>query len=510
MFYKSSIVLSLFCSLGMGGFLLFLALGRIPPEIAPPILPSVGYTVLIADESYSDDAILKTLPPEIAHTVISESSQWVLLDDFGELQRVPLTEYNSRLESFDPRRDGYAQKLRSFFIQNGKRFLFVPHAAQTQILLDETLETLDESITAVTVPEFSTGSHRPQMVKPFVIYLALGSAAFLISLLISKNRLFLLCTYPLFASLSVSGAQGLLLGALLHTLSFMVLPIIQTYFASRRYKRRIRIAVKKQIVLYSAGLILYGLICIVSAFWLGFAALACLCVILCMVVWAESNRGKIHDHIRFTPVPITAFPFRKPAQLRFVIPFCIAVLLALLIPVLVPEPALLINKFDLISADTLVEQADYEAHAFFQSSFSLFPLGTALEERKEQLYKHYILESNGLIAASENSGITYDIPPFPLETLMDFLKDYQDIQVFKVPFRYTLHFVWVVLALVFLLLCCIPIKSRITKILGSMNFVPESSIFLNTQAASLLESEQEAKSNELHEHRSATHPVASL
>ncbi|MDR2150705.1 MAG: hypothetical protein LBO67_07850 [Spirochaetaceae bacterium] len=507
MFYKSLNFLALCVSLGIGGCFLFLVFKSIPEDLIAPSLPQESYTVLIADESCTDAAILETLPPALADTVIAESNQWVLLDDFGELERIPLPEYDKRLESFDPRRDGYAEKLRSFFVQNGKRFLFIPREPKTQILTDTLIERGGEAVIAQTIPQLSTAQRTPHALKAQLLYLALGTAAFVISLACAKNRFFLLCAYPVFAALSMTGQAGLLLCAVLYTLFSMVLPGVQAYFVSRRYKRRLRIgAVNKQLVLLcGGGLILYGLICIMSTLWLGIAGFACLCVMVCMVLWAQSNRGRIHNHVRFTPLPITGSALVQPAQLRLVMPLSAVVLLALFIPLVVSEPAALIEEFDFISPASLIDPIEYEAHAFFQSTFSLFPLGTSITERKEQQYKRYALGSDGLIAASEDTALSYAIPPFPLEALMGFLKNYQTMDVFSVPSRYTLNVVWIVFSLLFLLLCGIPIKSRITRVLSSLAGDPHTSIFLNNtpSAAALLETARETENTKLCENRSA-------
>ena len=452
----------------------------LPEDITIAPLPNKSYTVLQADDSLSDVSIVEMLPLEIAGTVISQSSQWVLLDDFGELQRIPLMEYENRIESFDPRNDGYADKLHSFFIQNGKRFLFIPRLPETQALVDKALETFDESIASVTIPQFSPENSTPFTVKHKIIYLALGTAAFLVILVFSQNRLFWLCAYPVFAALSITGASGLLLYTLLYTMLTMVLPVIKAYFTSRRYRRRVSGSIKKQIIIfYIVGFVFYLLVCIISTFWLGVTSFVCLHIILCMVLWVESNRGRVHNHIRFTPVPITGFSIVRPIKVRFVFPFIASVIFAYFVPVLLPDPVLLIDKFDWITGDTLIDSSDYEAHAFFQSTFSLFPLGAGIEERGEMQYRTYILEE-GVVSVSADTNIMYKAPPFPLEALMNFLKDYNSIQVFPAP-SHTLNFLWIVILLIFLLFCCIPIKSQITKMPESLAPVPNASIFLNTQ-----------------------------
>jgi hypothetical protein len=85
-----------------------------------------GYAVLSLDEGVPDRAAAGALERALGRPVISESSQWVLLHNFGSLERVSLEDYEGRLEAFDPRRDGYAQKLRDFFVREGRRRIFIP------------------------------------------------------------------------------------------------------------------------------------------------------------------------------------------------------------------------------------------------------------------------------------------------------------------------------------------------------------------------------------------------
>ncbi|MDR2135078.1 MAG: hypothetical protein LBO76_00510 [Treponema sp.] len=82
------------------------------------------YAVLAFDEADGGTAL--ALERALGRPALSEFSQWVFLNSFGSLERVPLEGYEGRLEPFDPRRDGYAAKLRDFFNRDGKRWFFIP------------------------------------------------------------------------------------------------------------------------------------------------------------------------------------------------------------------------------------------------------------------------------------------------------------------------------------------------------------------------------------------------
>ncbi|MCL2473083.1 MAG: hypothetical protein FWF26_05325, partial [Treponema sp.] len=87
---------------------------------------SEGFAVLSLDESQNDREIQELLYSKGIKDFFSESTQVVPVDDFGSLKMVPLDSFRNEIEKFDPRDDGYAQKLSSFFVRDGKRFFFLP------------------------------------------------------------------------------------------------------------------------------------------------------------------------------------------------------------------------------------------------------------------------------------------------------------------------------------------------------------------------------------------------
>jgi hypothetical protein len=112
------------CSLAIGGILFFFSLRR--ASQAPGRGRSESYAVLALEEGVPDREAAEVLEKALGRPVVSESSQWVFLNSFEGLERIPLEEYEGRLEAFDPRRDGYADKLKDFFVRGGKRWFFIP------------------------------------------------------------------------------------------------------------------------------------------------------------------------------------------------------------------------------------------------------------------------------------------------------------------------------------------------------------------------------------------------
>jgi hypothetical protein len=439
----------------------------LPAEPPPPILQNPSYLVLIADASRTDASITELLPPEIAGTVIGESSQWVLLDDFDELQRVPLTEYRDRIEPFDPRNDGYAERLRAFFIQDNQRFLFIPYTPDVQAVVDQVPGIFDESISWTLIPHFSTGGTETP-VKPVLVYLSLSMIAGMITLICSKNRGLLLGLYPIIAALSLIGAIGMVLGTVLYTLAGIVLPSVQEWFVSHRYKRYVHTDLFRNRVAIACMVapVLYGVLCMVFHVLpvLGIAGFVCFFMIFFVTLWTQSSQGKAYSHIRFMPVPIAGFSAVRPVIPRTVIPVAVAALVALFVPSVLPAPVsiTLIDDFNLIDQATLIPYTDYESHAFFQSTFSLFSLGAAVSDRTQQQYTWYHLDGNGLIAQAENTPARYEIPPFPLGNLMEFLEHYQNPEQVSYNPPPQSAVPWgLIPVMIIILICCIPLPAGI-------------------------------------------------
>jgi hypothetical protein len=122
--------LALIVSLVMGSAAFLLAIMLLPDEGTG----SEGYAVLSVDAGYPDSEIGSRIAAA-ANTYISvdyssESTQWVFLSDFDTILRLSVDEYDARLAAIapfrDPRDDGYAARLRAFFVRDGRRFFFIP------------------------------------------------------------------------------------------------------------------------------------------------------------------------------------------------------------------------------------------------------------------------------------------------------------------------------------------------------------------------------------------------
>jgi hypothetical protein len=439
-FRKSALIL-VFFSLSCFFLTFFLLQRYLPPESGS------GYAVLSLPASYPDRMIRNLLTgkggpgtgekpvffPEDA--LISESSQWVFLNDFEDLKKIHLDVYREQVENFDPRDDGYAERLKSFFVRGDRRFFFLSFKSD---FTGAGFKKLEKNIAFVLgdIPFSLSFMGYP---KPLFWYFVLFVCAACAALFLSEKPLLTLSSLPIFLALLFAGSLGFALSGVLAALSGLIREPLGEFFASSRYGSRGRRfnglrgcfePYKKRRLLILGFILLYGAFCLIGAVPPLAAAAAGLgfFLVLWLFLWADSNRGKAQAHIRFTPVLILDLSARGFVP-RLILPFTLASLLSLGLPFFVsslsPPP-----EQNLAGASALlITKAEYENHVRFQSLFSLRPLGTGPEDVPQNAYLRYALGEDGLIAGF--SGVRQsmngsDFPPFPLEGLMDFLVYYSN------------------------------------------------------------------------------------
>jgi hypothetical protein len=433
MVFRNSLCIAALISLGVGAVVFF---------VSPPPPPAdAAYGLLSLDAAYPDRYIGDILAGMGVEPFISESTQWVFVDDFGELARIPLDQYEKRLEPFDPRNDGYAERLRSFFVLDGKRRFFIPLSGRTPEFfrtlgdrLQAALGNIPFSIELIRPPELSRiGSPGER------VLFALAAAGFLFFSGSPLTAAFLL---PLLAALCLTVPGGFAPAAALAALFHSQGGLLREWFALRRYQGKVFFSYKGGFRSggYSAVPVLagfwgfYGLIAWAAgmAFPLALAGGAAFCLVLTTAFWVESNRGTGTGHIRFLPVPI-----RNPGIRRFfpspgALPFGLAALIVLFLPGLFSAPPPVPEEKGYAQM-----RGDYQTHAAFQASFSRRPLGGSGGDAG---YFQYRLDGDGLIAAESESPYDEDadggfsgegIPPFPLEELLVFLETYENPVVFS-------------------------------------------------------------------------------
>jgi hypothetical protein len=470
-------VLSL-CSLVLGA-LLFILASFFSPVPKPGGNRAAGplFAVLELDESVSDREMAAALNQALGlgvsgAQVFSESSQWVLLNDFDNIIRVPLDQYGDRLEALDPRNDGFAGRLRSFFVRNGKRYFFIPlddsaslfggifSRAAYRPVREKVRDLMGGVPYTLTFP--GEGSLRPATAGPsagggsYGLYLVCYLLAAAALCFMFRPRLLAFHLVLSLGGLSLLGSPGFTMGAILCLLAGLLLePVREICFSLwftgsfRRREGSLLNGIRwNSLIPYRSrwllGLPLAG-IYILSAV-LGEAPLLALASFAAFMgiffaYFIVEFRGR--RHIPFVPVIImenragSEFP-------KSMLPFACASLISAFFSLssldlgleLPRTPAWLDkagrtdrNPDAALSAESReegwpapIDAAEYRAHVLFQTGFSLLPLGSEFAQPE---YFHYDIGQDGLITdvSAEYYGIDQDIPPFLLEGFMTFLKN---------------------------------------------------------------------------------------
>jgi hypothetical protein len=385
---------------------------------------AAGYAVLRFDEAVPDRYIGELLST-VTDDYISESTQYVLLDDFGALREIPLDRYAESVAPFDPRNDGYAEKLRSFFVRDGGRFFFVPladmpgggAAGGRKAAFERRITPLFDGI------PFSVGYSGRE--RPVLLWFVLAATAGTGTLFLWKPRLPAAVSLPVLCALAPGGPPALALGAILAGFLFLLVEPAGELLASLRrgapgsgprpagrIARNLRPFRFRLIpgvllpVLYGAGCAAGGV-----PLFLGIAVFAASLGLVILSLLAESVRGRARDHVRFLPVIIMKPPSPVPAFSRIVLARFLGAALAAFLPLFFPglRPAVPPALF----AGTLPAEEDYLRHAAFQAGFSWRPL-----EGGEGTYRRYAAGEDGLLSeVPGGEGAAPSFPPFPLKDL---------------------------------------------------------------------------------------------
>ncbi|MDR1802347.1 MAG: hypothetical protein LBQ94_01960 [Treponema sp.] len=398
-----------------------------------------GYAILIVDESEDDWGIREMFTRGGMGEIISESSQFVAIDDFGSFRQIPLVSFYDEIEPFDPRNDGYAEKLHSFFVNNGKRYFFTPLESSPPDLRSRLNASLAGTSFSLVMLE-----QRQSLFPYFLLMAAAGIAALILS---GSKRLFLF-QIPVFLSIGWGGFAAMILAAAFAGIWELLREPLKELITSW-YSRR---EASTQRITFYAGTGLRGIVerlrpyrlnvLLASLFFLLLPVLAiaaflppipllaaCVCFFLLYFLSFKAMEAGFRNtrHIPFMPVPLLPLRTKTFSLFPFLIPFVLASLLALILPAfLTGERDDIPDRENIMDQSYFVSAADYYSHIDFQRSFSYRPMNTANDALNQEGYQRYYLGDDGLIAGSAVSSGTMEaeVLPFPLEKLMDFLIQY--------------------------------------------------------------------------------------
>ncbi|MCL2214636.1 MAG: hypothetical protein FWC06_05430 [Treponema sp.] len=385
-----------------------------------------GYAVLETDASV-DDRMLRSLLEEgdifYGGNPESESSQWVLLDEFDSIKTIPLDEFHGRIFPFDPRNDGYADLLRNVFINGDKRYIYIPlKAGNWNIkLLDKHFSELLNGI-PFTVEYYGVG--RP-LYFFFISYTAASLCLLVICLLLRKKTrqaAGIVVLVPVFSSLAFFGAHGIACAALFiaffvmlkEPLNELVTPdksfTTKTIF-DRVYPYRFHLicvpvfAAALFILNYFSQLRLLFLLIVFAAAFMVF--------IISMRIMSLSLSYR--EHKRFTPVLILKHSSADFIFSVYMMPFTVAAFIIILFAPYMSAPYDTNKQFN-----SFINEHEYNAHLIYQTSFSTRQMSTSLLSFPDFFFDADGLPSMGDITGMEDPIDLNKFPSFPLQHLMDF------------------------------------------------------------------------------------------
>jgi len=390
-----------------------------------------GYAVLSVDAS-NEDRQIRSLLVTSGYNVgepICESSQWVMLDRFDSIQRIPLDEYFSRVFPFDPRYDGYAEKLRAVFVREGKRYFYMPLMAGNWNpgKLDKSFSLLLGEI-PFSVDYYGIG-------RPFALFFIIYAAASVILLALCyvnrKNHrsiVNIVPMVPVLSSLGFFGAAGIGCAALLFGLFILLKEPLHDLINpaeknAKGFEKRMQQLYKEIILPYRYYWLFLPVFIIAFGILILFSPLTLLFLLLVFAVsfsvFFFSLKIVIFsgvEHKRFNPVTIIRRRFPHFVFPVYILPFVIGAFLAVFFTPFMSGTIDSDKKFD-----NLVGEDDYLRHISFQASFSRNQLNA---DYLNNDFPSFFFDSEGLpsmIAGNAKQNINFnEYPSFPLKNLIDF------------------------------------------------------------------------------------------
>jgi hypothetical protein len=357
-----------------------------------------------------------------------------MLDSFGSLEQVPLDKYTARVLPFDPRNDGYAQKLKEVFVRDGKRYVFVPLKTGnwTVNILDKQFTTLLKDIN-YSVDYYGIG-------KPLFLFFIAYVAASLCLLLICyakrnthRGASGIVVLIPVFSSLAFFGAPGIAAAALLFGLFFLLREPLNEFILlpglfSKGKTDKKQMILREIVKPYRLYWMLLGLFALALGIIVIFTQLKLLFLLAlttaALAVFFFFSRTMVRldgSHTRFTPVMIIKRRMPEFAFSFYMLPFAAAAFIAVFSAPHMSGPLVSDEKFD-----NIIEEMDYYAHLTYQATFSTRQFGSPVAA-----YPDYNIENDGLPSQGKTDSVNFtfnknDFPPFPLKNLMEFFKGVND------------------------------------------------------------------------------------
>ncbi len=379
------------------------------------------FAVLSVADTVPEKEVLDLLSQAGVRRVVSESDQWVYIDGFDALERLPLTQYPRRLAPFDLRNDPYASQLVNAFVSGGVRRVFIPVETQPFFMTEEALRArLLAAVDGLTPAVQLFGGGRSLAVP----YLVLFSAAALLLFLLAGAWRITALALPALGALAATGSAGFLLTALLYATHVFFQDQVRDFIRNRLFPRTVSgggfdwMPIATGIGTGGLGLAVIALGGIPLAIGVG-AALA-FEALFWTVLWIEAVIGQHRGHHRFLPVALKREPWPLGAGFTAAWPLFLAALAAFGLTMSVdPRSRNESAQLNLQSLGVSVSASGYNRHLQYQRSFSVRALRDA--GSSDRVYGHYTVAADGLVDAvyTPAADLVYDdVPMPPLEELL--------------------------------------------------------------------------------------------
>lgn len=406
-----------------------------------PLGKGSAFAALACSEAIPDRMLRERLENQGITGLVSESGQLVLLDSFESMEQIPLDEYHLRILPFDPRNDGYAEKLRSLFVREEKRFIYIPLDSPTVSQLAAIKGKLAAAMGDIPY-SFYAVTGRPASF--FLILFCLAAITFCIipplRSVLRPQAAFLIPLLPALAPLVLGGAAGFALASLLAGCAALLLgPCLEWLIVPRKQRSMLGWLFLPFIIIFYGGILFF------SGLPVFFMLMHCIffCGILAFslrdayhaAVGAHGAGGlrfrqRNSGHLRFSPVPILRRRTHSCAFAWTMLPF--TAMAAFLVCMGYIESVIAPPSLPLVLPAGSVTEADYGAHCRFQAAFSLRSLNEPWADASpEGSMAAYELAPDGLLGQA-NNGLSTDvaietglppggIPPFTLGALVRYL-----------------------------------------------------------------------------------------
>jgi len=411
-----------------------------------PISYNDAYAILSLPVDIDDAAVVANLEMEGMEGIVSESSQWLMIDNFGELERIRLSEYSERIADFDPRDDGYAAKLRSFFINGSERRFYLP---KPLVLMDGKVFThlVSRSLARLDTEgmeglQFSLDLGTTSLISFLSFYyIVIGVIALTVAAFNARSLISALLLAPVVISLSTFGPAALVAAGFLFSmagpLKLGILEMLGRFDRSRKPS----FGIYPVLLMPIAVLIAFILISATGMLpWL-VSGLSFFCTLLFIVVETVLVFSKSLESGHNPFIPLVIMPGKRlfpSSAYRTLAPFVMAATFCLISEGLlfIVFPSFGRNAGGVVAGPSL---GDYEAHLEFQRSFSLRRLG---DKDSVLSYTGYKLLETGLITLEDGKARLDDYArpdPYPSELppVERILKRMDHLPISGAPFSLT-------------------------------------------------------------------------